>query len=134
MPSNEEIIAALVAKARVAQKQVENYTQEQIDEVALSVAWQVYKDENIAVCARSAVDETGKGVYQLVSDWDEWEKEMDWMKRLSISTGRPVGFVLFYYVLKRMPAVAAWIEALLACTKLPAAFFIDAYGTLLVSA
>jgi sulfoacetaldehyde dehydrogenase len=64
MPSNEEIIAALVAKARVAQKQVENYTQEQIDEVALSVAWQVYKDNNIAVCARSAVDETGKGVYE----------------------------------------------------------------------
>src|SRR5512145_1363103 len=64
MPSNEEIIAALVAKARIAQKQVENYTQEQIDEVALSVAWQVYKDENIAVCARSAVDETGKGVYE----------------------------------------------------------------------
>ncbi|MCU0564182.1 MAG: aldehyde dehydrogenase family protein [Desulfobacterales bacterium] len=64
MPSNEEIIAALVAKARAAQKQVENYTQEQIDEVALSVAWQVYKDENIAVCARSAVDETGKGVYE----------------------------------------------------------------------
>jgi sulfoacetaldehyde dehydrogenase len=64
MPSNEEIIAALVAKARVAQKQVENYTQEQIDEVALSVAWQVYKDENIAVCARTAVDETGKGVYE----------------------------------------------------------------------
>jgi sulfoacetaldehyde dehydrogenase len=64
MPSNEEIIAALVAKARVAQKQVENYTQEQIDEVALSVAWQVYKDENIAVCARNAVDETGKGVYE----------------------------------------------------------------------
>jgi sulfoacetaldehyde dehydrogenase len=64
MPSNEEIIAALVAKARIAQKQIENYTQEQIDEVALSVAWQVYKDENIAVCARTAVDETGKGVYE----------------------------------------------------------------------
>ena len=64
MPSNEAIIAALVAKARIAQKQVENYTQEQIDEVALSVAWQVYKDENIAVCARTAVDETGKGVYE----------------------------------------------------------------------
>jgi sulfoacetaldehyde dehydrogenase len=64
MPSNEEIIAALVAKARIAQKQVENYTQGQIDEVALSVAWQVYKDENIAVCARTAVEETGKGVYE----------------------------------------------------------------------
>jgi sulfoacetaldehyde dehydrogenase len=64
MLSNEEIIGALVAKARAAQKQVENYTQEQIDEVALSVAWQVYKDENIAACARIAVDETGMGVYE----------------------------------------------------------------------
>src|SRR5512141_1864095 len=64
MPTNEEIITALVAKARTAQKKVENYTQAQIDEVALSVAWQVYKDENIAVCARTAVEETGKGVYE----------------------------------------------------------------------
>jgi sulfoacetaldehyde dehydrogenase len=64
MSSNEEIIGALVAKARAAQKQVENYTQEQIDEVALSVAWQVYKDDNIAACAKIAVEETGKGVYE----------------------------------------------------------------------
>ena len=64
MSSDEETIGALVAKARAAQKLVENYTQEQIDEVALSVAWQVYKDENIAACAKSAVEETGKGVYE----------------------------------------------------------------------
>lgn len=64
MSSNEEIIGALVAKARAAQKQVENYTQEQIDEVALSVAWQVYKDDNIAACAKIAVEETGKGIYE----------------------------------------------------------------------
>ena len=64
MSSNEEIIGALVAKARAAQKQVEKYTQEQIDEVALSVAWQVYKDDNIAACAKIAVEETGKGVYE----------------------------------------------------------------------
>jgi sulfoacetaldehyde dehydrogenase len=64
MLSNEEIVGALVARARTAQKQVENYTQEQIDEVALSVAWQVYRDENIAVCAKIAVEETGMGVYE----------------------------------------------------------------------
>jgi sulfoacetaldehyde dehydrogenase len=64
MSSNEEISGALVAKARAAQKQVEKYTQEQIDEVALSVAWQVYKDDNIAACAKIAVEETGKGVYE----------------------------------------------------------------------
>ena len=58
------IISDLVAKARKAQKQVENYSQEQIDEVCLSVGWQVYKDDNIQKCARIAVEETGMGVYE----------------------------------------------------------------------
>lgn len=58
------MIAALMDKARAAQQQVEDYTQEQIDEVCRSVAWQVYRDDNIAVCARTAVDETGMGVYE----------------------------------------------------------------------
>ncbi len=52
--SEEEIISCLVAKGRAAQKQVENYTQEQIDKVCLAVGWQVYKDDNIAVCAKVA--------------------------------------------------------------------------------
>jgi len=63
MPETEEIISGLVAKARTAQKQVENYTQERIDEVCLSVGRQVYKDENIAACAKIAVEETGMGIY-----------------------------------------------------------------------
>lgn len=60
----EKVISDLIAKARAAQKQVENYTQEQIDEVCLSVGWQLYKDDNIAECARVAVEETGMGVYE----------------------------------------------------------------------
>jgi sulfoacetaldehyde dehydrogenase len=60
----EKVISDLIAKARAAQKQVENYTQEQIDEVCLAVGWQLYKDENIAECARVAVEETGMGVYE----------------------------------------------------------------------
>lgn len=59
-----EFIKNLVDKARTAQEQVSDYTQEQIDEVCLAVAWQVYKDDNIAKCARVAVDETGMGVYE----------------------------------------------------------------------
>jgi len=55
-----------------------------------------YADEAELLGIGRVLGETGRGFYQLVSDWDEWEKEMDWMKRLSISTGRPVGFVLFY--------------------------------------
>jgi sulfoacetaldehyde dehydrogenase len=54
----------LVARARTAQRQIENYTQEQIDEVCLAVGWQVYKDDNIDACARIAVEETGMGVYE----------------------------------------------------------------------
>jgi len=64
MEEEKKIISELVSKARAAQRQVENYTQEQIDEVCLSVAWQLYKDDNIAVCARLAVEETGMGVYE----------------------------------------------------------------------
>ena len=59
MADDFAIIDELVKKARTAQKQIENYTQEQIDEVCLSVGWQVYKDDNIAACAKIAVEETG---------------------------------------------------------------------------
>ncbi len=64
MSDDYTVIGDLVANARVAQKQIENYTQEQIDEVCLSVGWQVYKDDNIAACAKIAVEETGMGVYE----------------------------------------------------------------------
>jgi hypothetical protein len=55
-----------------------------------------YADEAELLGIGKVLGETGKGVYQLVSDFDEWQKEMDWIKRLSIETGRPIGFVLFY--------------------------------------
>ena len=64
MSDTQILISELVEKARSAQKQVENHTQEQIDEIALSVGWQLYKDDNIAKCARVAVEETGMGVYE----------------------------------------------------------------------
>ncbi|MBW2611960.1 MAG: aldehyde dehydrogenase family protein [Deltaproteobacteria bacterium] len=64
MADDFAIIDELVKNARTAQKQIENYTQEQIDEVCLSVGWQVYKDDNIAACAKIAVEETGMGVYE----------------------------------------------------------------------
>lgn len=64
MTESQAIIKELIDKARVAQKQVENYTQEQIDEACLSVGWQVYNDENISQMAKSAVEETKMGVYE----------------------------------------------------------------------
>jgi sulfoacetaldehyde dehydrogenase len=42
-----EQIERLVSLARAAQEAINSYTQEEIDQVCLSVAWQVYKDENI---------------------------------------------------------------------------------------
>ncbi|MGD2185715.1 MAG: aldehyde dehydrogenase family protein [Desulfobacterales bacterium] len=64
MSDEQKKIGEYMTKARAAQEQVENYTQEQIDEVCLSVGWQLYKDDNIAECARVAVAETGMGVYE----------------------------------------------------------------------
>jgi len=64
MMENHDVIKQLVDKARVAQAQIDNYTQEQIDEACQSVAWQVYNDENIAQLAKSAVEETKMGVVE----------------------------------------------------------------------
>ena len=47
--------------ARKAQAAINDYTQEQVDEMCLSVGWEVYEDENIAKLARMAVEETGFG-------------------------------------------------------------------------
>ena len=54
-------IEGLVTKARVAQQQVSEYTQEQIDVVCLAIGWQMYEDKNIARLAEAAVAETGMG-------------------------------------------------------------------------
>lgn len=58
---NSDIIAELIAKAKNAQAQVAEYSQEQIDRVCTAVAWEVYCDENIAQLAELAVSETGMG-------------------------------------------------------------------------
>lgn len=59
---NSDIIAELIAKAKTAQAQVAEYSQEQIDRVCTAVAWEVYCDENIAQLAELAVSETGMGM------------------------------------------------------------------------
>ena len=38
----------------------------------------------------------GKGIFGLVSDFHNWEQEMDWMKRLSIDNNCQINFVLFF--------------------------------------
>jgi len=64
MSDDMKVIGDLMAKARIAQQKIADYTQEQINEVCLAVGWQVYKDDNIDACARIAIEETGMGVYE----------------------------------------------------------------------
>ncbi len=59
-----ELIDTLLEKARAAQKLVEFWTQEQVDEMILAVGWESYKLETAQRVARLAVDETGLGVYE----------------------------------------------------------------------
>ncbi|MBN2267793.1 MAG: aldehyde dehydrogenase family protein, partial [Acholeplasmataceae bacterium] len=56
-----KIISNYINRARIAQKQIENYTQEQIDLVCLAIGWEVYNDENIKMLAEAAVEDTGMG-------------------------------------------------------------------------
>ncbi|HAE22622.1 MAG TPA: aldehyde dehydrogenase [Spirochaetaceae bacterium] len=62
MNDNEQLITGLVAKARAAQAVAATWDQARTDEVCVAVGWAVYNDENIAILAKSAVEETGMGV------------------------------------------------------------------------
>jgi sulfoacetaldehyde dehydrogenase len=57
-------VGCLLERARAAQKIAASWDQERVDEVCLAAGWAVYKDDNIRILARSAVDETGMGVYE----------------------------------------------------------------------
>lgn len=61
MQDSKTIIKEYIDKARAAQKQIENYTQEQIDQVCVAIGWEVYNDENISKLANKAVEETKMG-------------------------------------------------------------------------
>jgi sulfoacetaldehyde dehydrogenase len=61
MQDSKTMIEQYIKRARVAQQQIENYTQEQIDEVCVAIGWEVYNDENIAQLAQKAVEETKMG-------------------------------------------------------------------------
>lgn len=55
-----------------------------------------YADEDELLGIGKAIGEIGKGIYGVVSDWNNWEKEMDWMKRLSIENNCQINFILFF--------------------------------------
>ena len=59
-----DYLQEMVAKAREAQAAVEDWTQEQVDEMVAAVGWAVYRREHAEACARSAVEETAMGIYE----------------------------------------------------------------------
>ena len=56
-------IAALVARSRAAQAQIEHYTQEQVDELIRAMVWSVAKEDVSEMIAQHTVDETQLGNY-----------------------------------------------------------------------
>lgn len=62
MSNTEQMVQEMISKARVASKEIANYTQSQVDELCKAIAKVVY--DNAEELARMAVDETGMGVYE----------------------------------------------------------------------
>ena len=56
-------IAELVRRSRAAQAQIENYTQEQVDELIRAMVWSVAKEDVSEMIAQPTVDETQLGNY-----------------------------------------------------------------------
>ncbi len=55
-----------------------------------------YADEAEILGIGKAIGELGKGIYGVVSDWNNWEQEMDLLKRLSIENKCQINFVMFF--------------------------------------
>ncbi len=70
MEDNQELIeareevAAMMARARAAQQQIENYTQAQVDELITAMVWAVAREDRSEEIARFAVEETQLGNYE----------------------------------------------------------------------
>ena len=62
--SPKEEIQELVERSRAAQKQIENYTQEQVDELIRAMVWSVAKPGIAEEIAQFTVDETQLGNYE----------------------------------------------------------------------
>jgi sulfoacetaldehyde dehydrogenase len=60
----EAEISTLVENARLAQTGIENYSQQETDELVTAVCWSVVQPERARLLAKSAVDEGGFGNYE----------------------------------------------------------------------
>jgi len=59
--SNNQIVCDLIKKSRVALKELESYTQEQVDDMCIAIGLAI--QENAEMLAKEAVEETGLGNY-----------------------------------------------------------------------
>ncbi|HUE46012.1 MAG TPA: aldehyde dehydrogenase family protein, partial [Aestuariivirgaceae bacterium] len=59
--SPEQVVAAMLARARSALAAYESHSQERIDEAVTALAWAIYKPENAQALAELAVRDTGLG-------------------------------------------------------------------------
>ena len=56
-----EMVADLIARARVAQAKIEYYTQEQVDELCAAIAFEITKEENVIRLGTLAFEESKMG-------------------------------------------------------------------------
>lgn len=59
----QEYVSGLMERAHAAQKQIEHYTQAQVDELIAAVAWATVQDARAAELAQMALEESGMGDY-----------------------------------------------------------------------
>ena len=85
---SKEKVSALIAKARVAQKQFESFNQEQVDACVKAIARVIY--ENAEMFAKMAVEETRMGVYE-----DKIKKNQGKAKAIwnNLKTKKSVGLI-----------------------------------------
>jgi sulfoacetaldehyde dehydrogenase len=57
-------IKDLLHKARKAQKLIEWWSQDQVEDMVAAAGWEVYREENARACAKMAVEETEMGVFE----------------------------------------------------------------------
>ena len=57
-------VAALVARSRAAQQQIDNYTQKQVDDLIRAMVWSVAREDVAKKIAQFTVDETQLGNYE----------------------------------------------------------------------
>ncbi|TDG12143.1 D-aminoacylase [Seongchinamella unica] len=70
-----------------------------------------YADEEELLGIGKAIGELGgNAIFGLVSDFNNWQQEMDWMKRLSIDNNCQINFVLFFREEADWPRVKAQLD------------------------